>query len=104
MGVIIYYRRRMKVMKKDLKNRSVYYSDSVGSVDESRTHDLIVRDSDPLNVGLEAISTVNNLNNQASEDPNLLNNVRLTLDSQRYASNISEAQNDSTGGNSTLHV
>lgn len=102
--VIIYYRRRMFVMKKDLKNRSVYYSDG-GSVDESRTHDLIIRDSDPLNVGLEAISTVNNLNNQSSEDPNLLNNVRLTLDSQRFASNISEAQNDcSTGANSNLHV
>merc|ERR1712106_1311204 len=78
--VIVYYRRRMKVMKKDLKNRSVYYSDG-GSVDSSRTHDLIIRDSDPLNVGNDGITTINNTNNTnnlSNDDPSLLNNVRLT--------------------------
>merc|ERR1719481_2019325 len=99
--VIVYYRRRMKVMKKDLKNRSVYYSDR-GSVDSSRTHDLIIRDSDPLNNGLEGVSTVNNLNNQTQEDPNLLNNVRLTLDSQRYQTNSTDAQD--SGASNALHV
>jgi len=99
--VIVYYRRRMKVMKKDLKNRSVYYSDR-GSVDSSRTHDLIIRDSDPLNNGLEGVSTVNNLNNQTQEDPNLLNNVRLTLDSQRYQTNLADAQD--SGASNALHV
>merc|ERR1739838_1210105 len=76
--VIVYYRRRMKVIKKDLKNRSVYYSDR-GSVDSSRTHDLIIRDSDPLNLGLEGIATINNITNYHSNgDPSLLNNVRIT--------------------------
>jgi len=97
--VIVYYRRRMKVIKKDLKNRSVYYSDR-GSVDSSRTHDLIIRDSDPLNLGLEGIATINNINNTnninnlSNDDPNLLNNIRLTLDSQRYQNNTSEIHNE----------
>jgi len=102
---IIYYKRRMKVMKTDLKNRSVYYSDRV-SVDSSRTHDLIIRDSEPLNLGNEAaISTINNtLNNHINDDPNLLNNVRLTLDSQRYQNNMSDAQNSRLGASSVSHV
>ena len=90
--VIVYYRRRMKVMKKDLKNRSVYYSDG-GSVDSSRTHDLIIRDSDPLNIGNEGITTINNITNyRTNDDPNLLNNVRITLDSQRYQNNATEIE------------
>jgi len=85
--VIVYYRRRMKVMKKDLKNRSVYYGDR-DPVDSSKTHDLIIRDSDPLDIGNAGIATINNItNNHANDDPNLLNNVRITLDSQRYLNN-----------------
>lgn len=104
--VIIYYRRRMKVMKKDLKNRSVYYSDR-GSVDSSRTHDLIIRDSDPLNTGIEGIATVNNLTtyHTTNDDPNLLNNVRITLDSQRYQNNTSDIPNSRlNAGTSNLAV
>ena len=79
-------------MKKDLKNRSVYYSDG-GSVDSSRTHDLIIRDSDPLNVGNEGITTINNITNyRTNDDPSLLNNVRITLDSQRYQNNATEIE------------
>jgi len=100
--VIIYYKKRMKVMKKDLKNRSVYYSDG-GSVDSSRTHDLIIRDFDPLNVGNEAINNLNTqnmtINNHSNNDPNLLNNVRVTLDSQRYPIITSENQTNAAPSN-----
>ena len=71
--VVIYYRRRMRVMKKDLKNRPVYYSDR-SSVDSSRAHDLIIRDSDPLNTCIECIASVNNLRNYhiTNDDPKKL--------------------------------
>eukprot|EP00092_Neocalanus_flemingeri_P054199 GFUD01063830.1.p1 GENE.GFUD01063830.1~~GFUD01063830.1.p1 ORF type:complete len:547 (+),score=129.48 GFUD01063830.1:337-1977(+) len=93
--VIVFYRRRMKVMKKDLKNRSVYYSDS-GSVDSARTHDLIIRDHDPLNVSNEGLTTINNITAYHSnqDDPNLLNNIRITLDSQKYPKNASDTPNN----------
>jgi len=83
--VIVYYRKRMKGIKKDLRNLSVYYSDG-GSLDSSGTHDLIVRDFDPLNAGNETINNLINTNNIHHSNCNttLMNNVRVTLESQRY--------------------
>ena len=50
--------------------RSVYYCDSE-LPDNSRVYDLIIRDTNPVN-------------NDTGGGGNMLNNVRLNLDSQRY--------------------
>ena len=81
--VILYYRRRMGVMRKDIQNRSVYYCDSEAAEDAAdRSYDLIIRDREP--------GTLNNDPGASSgggggdHGVNVLNNVRLTLDSQLY--------------------
>jgi len=87
--VVIYYRRRMSVMRKDIQNRSVYYSDRESPDKSDRSYDLIVRDNDPV--------TFNRVANNVSLDDGgangapmihknaqMLNNVRLNLDSQQY--------------------
>merc|ERR1711902_288821 len=58
--VIIYYKRRMSVMKKDIQNRSVYYCDIEPSIQNT--------------------STSSNLRGAEAGDL-VLNNVRLNLDS-----------------------
>jgi len=80
--IIIYYRRRMSVMRKDIQNRSVYYCDRDSvDTDHDRSYDLIVRDRDPVTFNNEpGGQSSNNVN------INVLNNVRLNLDSQRYNS------------------
>ena len=79
--VILYYRRRLGVMKKDLQNRSVYYCDRE-QTDQDRTYDLIVRDQDPFNNSGDQNNTANIPVSVASN--NLLNNVVLSLESQRF--------------------
>ena len=93
--VIIYYKRRMSVMKKDIQNRSVYYCDSE-PVDGDRSYDLIVRDPERQvhnnSIGAAtAVTTSSSQNTSNCSDLRgaeagdfVLNNVRLNLDSQNY--------------------
>merc|ERR1712113_1380035 len=68
----------------DLQNRSVYYCDRE-QTDQDRTYYLIVRDQDPFNNSDDQNNTANNPVSVASN--NLLNNVVLSLESQRFPNN-----------------
>ena len=90
--VIIYYKRRMSVMRKDIQNRSVYYSDR-DPVDGDRTFDLIVRDTERNLHSHSTNTTAASLERNTSTCSDtrgaeggdlVLNNVRLNLDSQMY--------------------
>ena len=75
--VIIYYRRRMKRLQKDLQNRSVYYVEN-SILDPGRhagQHDMVITDRDPVEIQPDPLihtvfssnhQVVNNLNNSAA--------------------------------------
>ena len=105
--VIIYYKRKMSVMKKDIQNRSVYYCDSEPAGD--RSYDLIVRDperqvqnnSSPAATTFEAASTQNNVSDLRGDGDLVLNNVRLNLDSQELPEVVKNVNNESAAGSSS---
>jgi hypothetical protein len=110
--VIIYYKRRMSVMKKDIQNRSLYYCDSEPAGD--RSYDLIVRDlerqiqKNSNNTATATTFEASIQNNSTSSDLReagdlVLNNVRLNLDSQKYpevVKNVNHNNESSEAGNS----
>jgi len=70
--VVLYYRRRMKRMEKDLANRSVYYVEN-SALDPGRHHnaDLVISDRDPVDLNQDPIlNTVFHIQNNV---PNNLN-------------------------------
>ena len=112
--VIIYYKRRMSVMKKDIQNRSVYYCDSEPAGD--RSYDLIVRDPERRaqnnsNVTTTATTSEASIQNTgtcsdlrgAEAGDLVLNNVRLNLDSQNYPEVVKDVNNEAAAGPSTSH-
>jgi len=113
--VIIYYKRRMSVMKKDIQNRSVYYCDSEPAGD--RSYDLIVRDperraqNNSSNVTATAATFEASIHNTgtcsdlrgAEAGDLVLNNVRLNLDSQNYPEVVKNVNNEAAAGPSTSH-
>ena len=74
--VVLYYRRRMKRMKQDLANRSVYYVEN-SALDPSRhhNHDLVITDRDPVEQQHEdpILNTVFHIQN------NVQNNLNTSL-------------------------
>merc|ERR1719347_864988 len=78
-------------MRKDIQNRSVYYSDRESPDTSDRSYDLIVRDNDPVTfnrvankVSLDDRGATANGANIIHTNAQMLNNVRLNLDSQQY--------------------
>merc|ERR1711935_498126 len=67
---IMYYRRRVKLMKRDLYNRSVYYSDTRSQDDGGESPDVA------------SIDLVVNQHQISLDHGEMLNNVRLNLNSQ----------------------
>jgi len=72
--VIVYYRRRMKRMEKDLANRSVYYVEG-SALDPARhhNHDLVITDRDPVETQDPILNTVFHIQN------NVQNNLNSSL-------------------------
>ena len=81
--IVIYYRRRMKRMKQDLANRSVYYVEN-SILDQSRhhNHDLVITDTDPIDNNAYTDPTItvfqNNVpNNVAAASSKVEKNVNI---------------------------
>ena len=82
--VVIYYKRRMKRLQKDLANRSVYYvENSVIDPARHQNHDMIVTDRDPIDNQqdpiLHTVFQQNNVPNNltASQTVKLEKNVNI---------------------------
>ena len=87
--VVVYYRRRVGVMKRDLRNRSVYWE----------------RDTpDPDPEPQQQLNTLTNTVTNTGSGPNLLNNVRITLDSQRIQNATVTRSQKNTNQENTLRI